>query len=108
MKYALCALIAITSFAAYAQKTAIVGAPKGDTLVVAKKIIFVDAEQPCGKLLSASRDSKDFINAKCSNGEQYLIGVFKNAPMKNGSIQDVPVAMKCSLAKSMFGVVCPN
>lgn len=108
MKFVIFALIVITSITAYAQKASIVGAPKGDTLAVAKKIIFVDAEQPCGKLLSASRDSKDFINAKCSNGEHYLIGVFKNAPMKNGSTQDVPVAMKCSLAKSMFGIVCPN
>lgn len=107
MKYLILLFISITSVNSYAQKAAIVGAPKGDTFSVAKKIIFVDAEQPCGRLLSATRDSKDFINAKCSNGEQYLVGVFKNAPMKNGSRQDVPVAMKCSLAKSMFGVVCP-
>jgi hypothetical protein len=46
------------------------------------------------------------IYAKCSNGENYLVGVLKNAPMKDGTKKDVPIALKCSMAKDMFGISC--
>ena len=77
--------------------------PKGDVIEVAKRIIFVDAEQPCGKLLTATRTENNIILARCSNGERYIVGVVRNAPMKDGSRKDIPIAMKCSLSEKILG-----
>lgn len=81
---------------------------RGDDMAVAKKVIFVDAEQPCGKVVSAKRDGKGMLTAACSNGEKYLVAMLKNAPMNDGTRKNVPIALKCSLAKSTFNIECPN
>ena len=88
--------------------TEIIAPEAGDDITVAKHYIFNLAEQPCGKVLSAKRDAKGFISANCSNGEKYIIAIFKDAPMTNGTRSNVPVAMKCSLAQSMLKISCPN
>lgn len=79
----------------------------GDTMTVAKRVIFVDAEQPCGTITSAKRDSKNYIIAMCSNGEKYIVAQIKNAPMNDGSRKDVPIALRCSKAKEYFNLNCP-
>jgi hypothetical protein len=86
----------------------IIAPDAGNDIAVAKHYIFTLAEQPCGKIVNAARDNKGFIMANCSNGEKYLIAILKDAPMANGTRSNVPVAMKCSLAKSMFKISCPN
>jgi hypothetical protein len=91
----------------FAQKPIFIG-PEGDSQKVAQQIIFVDAEQPCGKIVSTKRVDNGVIYAKCSNGETYLVGVLKNAPMKDGNKKDVPIALKCSMAKAMLGISCTN
>ena len=90
----------------YAQSTGF--APvNGDTMTVAKRVILVDAEQPCGKVVSAKRDAKGYIIAVCSNNEKYIVAQAKNAPMKDGTRMDVPIALRCSKAKEYFNFNCP-
>jgi len=78
----------------------------GDTMTIAKRVILVDAEQPCGKVVTANRDSKGYIIALCSNNEKYIVAQAKNAPMKDGTRKDVPIALRCSKAKELFNLVC--
>lgn len=77
--------------------------PNGDAMSSATRIIFKEAEQPCGKVLSAEKADDKFIVAKCSNGETYLVSVMKNAPMKDGTRKDVPIAGKCSAIQKFIG-----
>lgn len=100
--------LGILVIASPAFAVSIEGPRAGDAVAVAKDIIFNVAEQPCGKVISAKRGDKGIIIANCSNGEKYLVAIFKNAPMNDGSRKDVAVAMKCSIAMKMFGVACPN
>jgi hypothetical protein len=107
MKKTLVVATLIICSSAFAQRPTFIG-PEGDTQKVAQKIIFVDAEQPCGKIVSTKRVDNGVIYTKCSNGETYLVGVLKNAPMKDGTKKDVPIALKCSMAKDMFGISCTH
>jgi hypothetical protein len=107
MKNRLALVLLFICINGFAQKTSFIG-PEGDAQKVAQQIIFVDAEQPCGKIVSTKRVDNGVIYAKCSNGETYLVGVLKNAPMKDGSKKDVPIALKCSMAKAMLGISCTN
>ena len=77
--------------------------PSGDVMSSAKRIIFKDVEQPCGKILTAEKADDKFIIAKCSNGEVYLVTIIKNAPMKDGTRKDVPIAGKCSAMEKFVG-----
>lgn len=79
----------------------------GDAMTVAKRVILIDAEQPCGKVVSAKRDTKGFIIAVCSNNEKYIVAQAKNAPMKDGSRRDIPIALRCSKAKELLNLNCP-
>ena len=95
-------------FSSRAIAVEIIAPEAGNDVAIAKHYIFTLAEQPCGKVTSAKRDSKGFVIANCSNGEKYLIAILKDAPMTNGTRANVPVAMKCSLAQSMLKISCPN
>jgi hypothetical protein len=102
MKNTVPVLLLLISTSSLAQKADFV-IPSGDTMSSAKRIIFKEAEQPCGKILTAEKADAKFIVAKCSNGEVYLVSILKNAPMKDGTKKDVPIAGKCSAIQQMIG-----
>ena len=102
MKTALQVLLLVFATNSFAEKTNFV-MPSGDAMSAAKRIIFKEAEQPCGQVVGAEKADDKFIVAKCSNGETYLVSIMKNAPMKDGTKKDVPIAGKCSSIEKFIG-----
>lgn len=62
----------------------------GEEKSVSTKIIR-DAEHPCGKVVTATRNNDGTISAKCSNKEKYRIFTANNKP----------IAMRCSVASKL-------
>ena len=102
MKHLLLTFLLAISTNSFAEKANFV-MPAGDAMSSATRIILKEAEQPCGKVLSAEKADGKFIVAKCSNGETYLVTIIKNAPMKDGTRKDVPIAGKCSAMEKLVG-----
>lgn len=102
VKSALAILLSVTAATSFAEKPNFV-MPAGDAMASANRIIFKEAEQRCGKVVSAEKADSKFIVAKCSNGETYLVSIMKNAPMKDGTRKDVPIAGKCSALEKFIG-----
>lgn len=72
--------------------------PAGNTSEIARGAIQ-RADHPCGRMISAARDGEGYIQARCNNGEAYLIFSARG--------KSEAFALRCSAAKELDIDPCP-